>query len=318
MTQWYDDHREAILRGGSGTAQGSGTEDDSPIINVWPFFNSSCYSGFDGEEGFFAVYGNLFEEIYEIDGRDISSDKQNPFVSFGCESSDQVEVFQFYTQWANFVTQLSFSWEDEYNTLEAPNRQVKRAMEKENKKRRDVGRKKYMDTIRALVDYVRKRDIRYIRFERELRKRQSEEEAARMRKNLARKEQKQQQRKLMRQQMQSEFEEEELLRVEERKTAFLLADMSDDDVVAEVNGGNEGMLEEDRSEGGDSSDEEEEEEAQVFACEICKWVTAVQCFHLLLSVIRPPFFSFFIFSFIHSFIHAFAHPFSHWLIYVYL
>lgn len=216
------------------------------------------------------MYGKLFKEIYDIDGRDITSDSKYPFYSFGCESSDQAEVFQFYTQWSCFVTQLSFSWEDEYNTLEAPNRLVKRAMEKDNKKRRDAGRKKYMETIRALVDYVKKRDIRYIRFEREALKRQKEEEEARARKNLARKEQKQQQRKELRKKMQGAFEEEELIRMEERKTAFLLADMDDEDVVVEVNGGNEGMLEEDQSEYGDFAGEEEEMEEEVFACEICK------------------------------------------------
>lgn len=257
------------MRGGSGTHQDS-DDADSPIINLWPFFNGSCYSGFDGPEGFFAVYDKLFRDIYDIDGRDLGSEKQTEFYSFGNENSDQVEVFQFYSQWSGFVTQLSFSWEDEYNTLEAPNRQVKRAMEKENKKKRDVARKKYMETVRALVDYVKKRDIRYIRFERELRKRREEEELARARKIQETKEKKKQQRKAMREQMQGDIEEEEKFRVEERKTAFLLADLSDDEVVVEVNG-NEGMLQEDVSDDdGDASEGEDDVEEEIYACEICK------------------------------------------------
>jgi DnaJ family protein A protein 5 len=143
-------------------------------------------------------------------------------------------------------------------------------MEKENKKKRDVARKKYMETVRALVDYVKKRDIRYIRFERELRKRREEEELARARKIQETKEKKKQQRKAMREQMQGDIEEEEKFRVEERKTAFLLADLSDDEVVVEVNG-NEGMLQEDASDDdGDYSEGEDDVEEEIYACEICK------------------------------------------------
>ena len=39
-------------------------------------------------------------------------------------------------------------------------RQVRRAMEKENRKARDLAKRKYQDTIRALVDHVKKRDKR--------------------------------------------------------------------------------------------------------------------------------------------------------------
>lgn len=58
--KWYDDHRESILRlgtlqffhflgrGGDGT---SGSSDagytESPLINLWKYFNTGCYSGYD-------------------------------------------------------------------------------------------------------------------------------------------------------------------------------------------------------------------------------------------------------------------------------
>lgn len=41
-------------------------------------------------------------------------------------------------------------------------RQIRRAMEKENRKSRDAAKRKYQDAIRALVDFVRKRDKRVI------------------------------------------------------------------------------------------------------------------------------------------------------------
>lgn len=55
-----------------------------------------------------------------------------------------------------------YSWLDKYNieTLKEVPRRVQRLMEKENKKLRDVGRKQRNEEIRALVNFVRKRDPR--------------------------------------------------------------------------------------------------------------------------------------------------------------
>ncbi len=41
-------------------------------------------------------------------------------------------------------------------------RQIRRAMEKENKKSRDAAKRKYQEAVRALVDFVKKRDKRVI------------------------------------------------------------------------------------------------------------------------------------------------------------
>jgi DnaJ homolog subfamily A member 5 len=70
---------------------------------------------------------------------------------------------------------LSFGWEDKFNTTEAPNRFVKRAMEKENKKHRDVARKKYIETVRELATYVRRRDPRILKIEADRKKREVDE-----------------------------------------------------------------------------------------------------------------------------------------------
>ena len=45
-----------------------------------------------------------------------------------------------------------------------------RAMEKDNKKMRDTARKKYIETVRALAEYVRRRDVRVMRMEAERKK----------------------------------------------------------------------------------------------------------------------------------------------------
>jgi DnaJ homolog subfamily A member 5 len=48
-------------------------------------------------------------------------------------------------------------------------------MEKENKKLRDASRKKYIETVRELATYVRRRDPRIAKFESEKKKREEEE-----------------------------------------------------------------------------------------------------------------------------------------------
>lgn len=58
---WYDAHREAILRGKSGT---SGDEFDDPVAHLWAFFSTSAYSGYgDDEDGFYAVYDAVFHGL---------------------------------------------------------------------------------------------------------------------------------------------------------------------------------------------------------------------------------------------------------------
>jgi len=158
---WYDNHRESILKGGDGTAQEG--EDANVGINLWPFFTASCFSGFgDDPEGFYAVYNNLFETLvsqeaeYSDDGN-----KTNSSPSFGNSSTSSDDVTEFYRYWTNFASQKSFAWCDEYNPNTAPNRYVKRQMEKDNKKFRDKARRSFTDQVRQLVEFVRKRDKRF-------------------------------------------------------------------------------------------------------------------------------------------------------------
>jgi DnaJ family protein A protein 5 len=55
----------------------------------------------------------------------------------------------FYNAWSNFSSCKSFIWMDKWKLSDAPSRFVRRAMEKENKKQREMGRKEYNDTIRV-------------------------------------------------------------------------------------------------------------------------------------------------------------------------
>ena len=68
---------------------------------------------------------------------------------------------------SSFISNLSFAWEDRYTTNDAPNRTIRRAIEKENKKFRDSSKRNYHETVRALVKFVRRHDPRITIIERE-------------------------------------------------------------------------------------------------------------------------------------------------------
>ncbi|RXN12902.1 dnaJ -like protein [Labeo rohita] len=155
---WYDNHREALLKGGvSGEYQ-----DDS--VDLLQFFTVTCYSGFgDDEKGFYTVYRNVFETIVKEEtehSKDVE-EVEDGFPSFGDSQSDyDTVVHLFYGYWQSFCTRKNFAWKEEYDTRQASNRWEKRAMEKENKKTRDKARKEHSELVRQLVAFVRKRDKR--------------------------------------------------------------------------------------------------------------------------------------------------------------
>uniref|UniRef100_A0A8C8SSF9 DnaJ homolog subfamily C member 21 n=1 Tax=Pelusios castaneus TaxID=367368 RepID=A0A8C8SSF9_9SAUR len=153
---WYDNHREALLKGGvDGEYQ-----DDS--LDLLRYFTVNCYSGYgDDEEGFFTVYRQVFENIAKEEMEYISQEDTEEFPTFGDSQSDYDEVVHpFYAYWQSFCTQKNFAWKEEYDTRQASNRWEKRAMEKENKKTRDKARKERNELVRQLVAFIRKRDKR--------------------------------------------------------------------------------------------------------------------------------------------------------------
>jgi len=142
------------------------------------FFTKACYQGFDSTMGFYSVYRKIFEKLAEEEADAYSHDRGedagdfHPYPSFG-DSTTSIglddsrggnPIKNFYASWSSFSTQKSFKWFDKYRLSEAPDRIVKRKMEKENKKSRDTARREYNDTVRALVEYVKKRDPRYKEF----------------------------------------------------------------------------------------------------------------------------------------------------------
>ncbi|KAG8213198.1 hypothetical protein J3R82DRAFT_11663 [Butyriboletus roseoflavus] len=115
-------------------------------------------------QGFFTLYRNLFSRLAQEET--MLSDIEYP--QFGYSTwfwtsamTPSEAVKNFYNAWLNFSTLKEFMWMDHYNTADAPDRRIRRIMEKENKKARDDARKEYNETVRSLAMFVRKRDPRY-------------------------------------------------------------------------------------------------------------------------------------------------------------
>ncbi|EDQ84902.1 uncharacterized protein MONBRDRAFT_34486 [Monosiga brevicollis MX1] len=170
---WYDSHREAILRGGSG-ADGDYEEG----VDVMPYFSSSAYSSYDDDddESFWAVYNDIFSQVHE---EDVKFGATSTFIPFGNSSTPFSEVSAFYAHWEAYVTTIPFHSKDKWDIREAPNRRVRRLMEKDNEKERRAARREYNANIKALVRYVKKRDKRVIRHAHQQREAKAAAEAER-------------------------------------------------------------------------------------------------------------------------------------------
>ncbi|KAF9573532.1 hypothetical protein EC968_008401 [Mortierella alpina] len=186
---WYDSHRDAILRGDDKSDQAEGAA-GTTSAELMKYFSSSVYKGFqDNNAGFYAVYRNLFEKLAQEEAEAVANDRyeestgtQTHFPSFGCsttayDDSSDSDVKQFYNAWLTFSSQKSFSWCDKFRLSEAPDRRVRRAMEKENKKFRDAARKEFNDTVLSLASYVRKRDPRFLAYQEQQKQKQKQIQA---------------------------------------------------------------------------------------------------------------------------------------------
>lgn len=244
---WYDSHREQILRGDDEP----GEDPFKTKINLYRYFSSGCYADFgDGPEGFYAVYSGLFRAIDKEEEEWEDADEEHVTMpSFGHSSSEWRDVSSFYKHWLDFCSRKAFGHADKWNTRDGENRQVRRAMEQENKKARAAAKKEFNAEVRQLVKFVEKRDPRVAAH----RKQQARESAEKAQREAAEKERRKKEEAKEREERkaaQRREEEERWREVEAAKEARRAR--------GEVVSGDEE----------DSSDEEEEE--AVFNCEACR------------------------------------------------
>mmetsp|Transcript_70145 Transcript_70145/g.227018 ORF Transcript_70145/g.227018 Transcript_70145/m.227018 type:complete len:625 (-) Transcript_70145:87-1961(-) len=155
---WYDAHREQILRGDDEP----GEDPFKTKINLYKYFSTSCFQGFgNGPSGFYAVYTELFEMIdtEEAEWEDADED-HTPMPPFGRADMEWADVSAFYRHWLDFCSRKAFGHADRWNPKDAQNRQVRRAMEQENKKARQAAKRDFNAEVRQLVRFVQKRDPR--------------------------------------------------------------------------------------------------------------------------------------------------------------
>lgn len=166
---WYDSHEAAILRGDDGGDEGAQYEYNTKVtsaddlVRVISKFNKNVEFT-DSPSGFYGYLREIFDQLAneeEIAGQWENVDVPE-YPSFGHADDKYDDVVKhFYQVWNGFSTRKTFAWKDKYRLSEAPDRQYRRAMEKENSKSREEGKKEFNDAVKALVAFVRKRDPRY-------------------------------------------------------------------------------------------------------------------------------------------------------------
>lgn len=165
---WYDSHSEAFL-GTNGGFEGDQhsyniritTADD--ILKIFSKFSPRMEFS-DSSTGFFGGLRDQFDQIALEERLACQWEDQEivDYPSFGsCNDDFETVVRPFYAAWTGFSTRKSFAWKDVYRYSEAPDRRVRRLMEKENRRLRDESIREFNDAVRSLVAFVKKRDPRY-------------------------------------------------------------------------------------------------------------------------------------------------------------
>ncbi|ORY67053.1 uncharacterized protein BCR38DRAFT_337638 [Pseudomassariella vexata] len=168
---WYDSHRDSILRGADPSDADATPEyynirmtTSEELYNLIGRFNKSVPFT-DAPTGFFGILAETFDSLAQQEVAACDWDGQNvvEYPSFGSANDDFDTVAKpFYKAWTNFETQKSFGWKNKWRLSDAPDRRVRRLMEKENKKLREDTRAEFSEAVRSLVAFVRKRDPRYV------------------------------------------------------------------------------------------------------------------------------------------------------------
>ena len=132
-------------------------------FSLFPSKSKIDYS--DGPTGFYSILSSTFSKL--ADEERSAADEQGleePFLpNFGGSKSEYSDhVRHFYKHWTGFRTVKSFSWYDAYRLSDAPDRRIRRAMDKENELFRREAKREFEDTVREFVQFVRKRDPRYV------------------------------------------------------------------------------------------------------------------------------------------------------------
>mmetsp|Transcript_8509 Transcript_8509/g.53172 ORF Transcript_8509/g.53172 Transcript_8509/m.53172 type:complete len:579 (-) Transcript_8509:1732-3468(-) len=177
---WYDRRRDVVRHGGDG-----GDDDafaDQGPIDLARYVDEGCFYGFGNDgRGFFATYGRAFDEVEAME--DAAAEAQElwervPMPPFGGPDDEWDVVSQFYARWEAFATCRNFYWADKHRFASADSRKVRRLMEEENRKERKRAKREYLDDVKRLVTFVKRRDPRVVAHQALAKQQQEERRAA--------------------------------------------------------------------------------------------------------------------------------------------
>lgn len=165
---WYDTHREAVLRD-EDDVSGEHYEHNvrittaEDILRIFTRFHGKPDFS-DAPTGFYGALRGTFDTLAREEELACEWEGLDPvtYQSFGHVDDNYDDVVRpFYAIWNGFATKKTFAWEDVYRYSEAPDRRIRRMMEKENKRFREEGIREFNDAVRSLVAFVKKRDPRF-------------------------------------------------------------------------------------------------------------------------------------------------------------
>ncbi|KIW14947.1 hypothetical protein PV08_07734 [Exophiala spinifera] len=166
---WYDSHRDILLRGDA--AAGADATDFSynirmtsaeEVLKLMMKFNGRL-DFTDAPSGFYGGLNDFFKQLAKEEDIACQWEGQDymDYPEFGLKDDDYEDTVRpFYASWNGFATRKSYSWKDQYRLSDAPDRRIRRMMEKENRKLREEAIQEYNEAVRSLVAFVRKRDPR--------------------------------------------------------------------------------------------------------------------------------------------------------------
>lgn len=112
--KWYDEHRDALLKGWSPNGGGAQDAGENMMFDVIPFMHAHCYTGYDddNENGFYTIYGHVFASLAKEEADAAASTNSDnhddmPF-EFGNSKTNLNDVANFYQVWEGFVSKLTF------------------------------------------------------------------------------------------------------------------------------------------------------------------------------------------------------------------
>ncbi|KAL8912274.1 MAG: hypothetical protein Q9171_002729 [Xanthocarpia ochracea] len=165
---WYDSHRHVILRG-DDNVEGQHYEHNvritttDDIMKMLPKINA-CRDFSNSPSSFFATLRDAFDTLAKEEALACEWQDIDPLAYPGFGNADDEHdssVRSFYAAWSSFATKKDFAWMDIYRCSDAPDRRVRRLMEKENKRRREDAAREFNDAVRSLVAFAKKRDPRF-------------------------------------------------------------------------------------------------------------------------------------------------------------